>query len=348
MTTPPGAPGSLRQLGGTEIKVTPVSVGTISWSAGAFNIAGWAYRSHRSQDGVNEIVELALRSGINWFDTAEMYGRVDGMLATALREARHKLKDGFGDVVIATKWKPFCRTAKSIERGINRQLRELNLPILHQIHWPMGSFSGLDKQLREFARLHNDKVIAGVGVSNFSADQMRLAYDVLGECGVSLASNQIRASLLHREHETNGVLETAELLGVSLLGYYPLESGLLTGRFHRDSESISDIPRLRRIANKISHKNLDDNKPLTDLINLLGEIGAEHKRSEAQVAVAWLINRYGNTMFAIPGASSPWHARESAEAMRLQLTDEEVHRLNKASDPFTPASQAATNSTPSH
>lgn len=335
--TPPSVPAPLRRLGSTKIEVTRIGLGCMPWADSGSGLAGRTYRSDLSQDGVNGIVQLALESGITWFDSAEMYGRVDGMLATALREARDNLGDEFGDVVIATKWKPFFRTAKSIERGINRQLRNLNLPILHQIHWPMGSLSGLDKQLREFARLHRDGVITGVGVCNFSAAQMRLAHDVLGEHDVPLASNQIRASLLRRDIETNGVLETARELEVSLIGYFPLESGLLTGRYHRDPDAISAASWLRRRVNGLSRKAIDNNTSLATLIGLLGEIGAKYAMAPAQVALAWLTTYYGDTMVAIAGASSAWQARENARAMRLKLTDEDLQRLDKATSADQPA-----------
>ena len=170
--------------------------------------------------------------------------------------------------------------------------------------------------------------IRAVGVSNFTARQMETAHAALAEHGIPLATNQVQINLLHRGIERNGVLETARRLGVTLIAYSPLASGMLTGKFHDDRSLVTNMPRARRLINGLTDKRLDRTAPLIDLLR---EIAAAHQASISQVAVAWLITHYGDTVVAIPGASKPHHAEEAAAAMQVKLSPEESARLAELS-----------------
>jgi aryl-alcohol dehydrogenase-like predicted oxidoreductase len=282
------------------------------------------------QTQVDDIVKAALDGGISWFDTAEMYGRgrSERALSTGLTHAGIKP----GDVTVATKWAPFGRTAKSIERTIDDRVGALDpFPVdLHQIHMPYGSLSTLRAQVRAMARLAGAHEIGAVGVSNFSASQMELAHAELAEHGITLTSNQVQISLLRRSIETNGVLETARRLGVTLIAYSPLHRGILTGKFHNDRSLVAGMPLMRRAL--FSDKNLDRAAPL---IEALREIATNHSATISQVALAWLISYYGDMVVAIPGASRPHHAEEAAGAMKVTLSPQETQRLAEVSSEVT-------------
>lgn len=284
------------------------------------------------QSDVDEIVQAALDGGITWFDTAEMYGggHSERRLSGALTHAGIKP----GDVTVATKWSPLLRTAKSIERTIGDRLSALDpFPIdLHQIHLGYGSLSPVRSQITAMARLVEAGKIRSVGVSNFSARQLEIAHSVLADIGLPLVANQIQINLVHRNIETNGVLETARRLGVTLIAYSPLASGMLTGKFHDDRGLVAQMPLPRRLVNGFSEKRLDRTTPLIDALR---EIAAAHQATASQVALAWLISYYGDTVVAIPGASRRQHAAEAAGALKVTLSQQDTERLAALSTEVT-------------
>ncbi len=189
------------------------------------------------QEEKNATVKAGLDGGVNWFDTAELYGSgvSEKSLSTALKAAG--IKDN--EVVIATKWWPLFRTARNIPKTIGDRLRFLDgYSIgLYQVHQPM-SFSSPEAEMDAMAELVKAGKIRSVGISNFNAEQMRRAHRQLQKHGLPLASNQVEYSLLNRSIERNGILETARELGVTIIAYTPLASGLLTGKYHKNPELL--------------------------------------------------------------------------------------------------------------
>ena len=103
---------------------------------------------------------------------------------------------------------------------------------------------------------------------------------------------------------------------------------MLTGKYHADRSLLRNMPRPRRLINGLSDKRLDRTAPLIDGVR---EIAAAHQATISQVALAWLITHYGDTVVAIPGASKPHHAEEAAAAMQVKLSPEESARLAELS-----------------
>jgi len=305
-----------RTLGHTGIRISPIGLGCMQFSG-----AGQASVIPIEQPGVDEIVKAAVDGGITWFDTAEAYGhgRSERALSSGLTSCGVKP----GDVTIATKWAPLGRTARSITRTIDDRLRALNpFPVdLHQIHMPYGSFSPLRAQARAMARLAEAHRIGAIGVSKFSARQMELTHAELAKHGIALASNQVQINLLHRKVESNGVLDTARRLGVTLIAYSPLRSGILTAKFHDDPGLVATMPRRRRT---LFAGDLDRSAPLIDGLR---QVALTHSATVGQVALAWLTTYYGDTVVAIPGATKPHHAEEAAGAMRIALSEQETQTL---------------------
>jgi len=315
----------LRPLGKSGIRITPIGLGAWQFSKGqSFNRFFWKSLSEETQ---NAIVQAALDGGINWFDTAEAYGfgRSERGLSHALQAAGRS----DGDVVIATKWMPFGRTAASIGKTIDKRQENL-APFhidLHQVHNP-SSFSQPEDEMDAMADLVLAGRIRAVGVSNFSAGQMLRAHSRIQAHGLPLASNQVKYSLLDRQIEGNGILEAARALGITIIAYSPLEWGVLTGKFHDNPGLVKRLPLVRRVS---VGRMLEKSEPV---IRLLKEIAAAHGVKPSQVALNWLVNFSGQTVVAIPGASKPHHAREAAGAMGFTLSDEELARLDEATRPF--------------
>jgi aryl-alcohol dehydrogenase-like predicted oxidoreductase len=318
-----------RQLGRTDIYVSPIGLGTAQFAG-----KGWisALSPTVPQENIDTIIKTALDGGISWFDTSEMYGggTSERALAGGLTHAGIKP----GDVTVATKWLPLGRTARNIERTIGTRLEVLEpFPIdLHQIHLNRGSFSSVRAQMRAMARLVQTGKIRAVGVSNFTTRQMEIAHDELAKFGIPLASNEVQINLLHRKIETNGMLNSARRLGVSLLAYSSQRQGILTGKYHSDRSLIKGVHPLRRKVMGLNPQALDRTQSLIDAMR---DIAAEHQATVGQIALAWLVDYYGGTVIPIAGASKPHHAEDSAGALKVHLSADELERLSHLSKHVT-------------
>ena len=311
-----------RLLGQTDIEVTPIGLGVMQFSGN-----GLMYRMILStvpEGETNAIVKAALAGGINWFDTAEMYGR--GRSERSLAEALSMAGKEDSEVIIGTKWYPLLRTSRNIPRTIGNRIRHLNgySIDLYMVHAPV-SLSSPEAQMNAMADLVEAGKIRSIGVSNFDAEKMRRAHAALEKRGLPLAVNQVQYSLLHREIEVNGVLETAKELGVTIVAWGPLASGLLTGKFHKDPKILAQTPLIRR---RRFQRKIEETRPL---IGALEEIASRYNVTPAQIALNWLVHSQGDAVVAIPGASRVRHAEESAGAMKFQLADDDVAYLDRIS-----------------
>jgi aryl-alcohol dehydrogenase-like predicted oxidoreductase len=312
----------LRHLGKTDILVTPIGLGVMELAGGG-GLIGRMFPVI-PQEEKNAIIKAALDGGINWFDTAEMYGAgvSEQSLATGLKAAGKSDRD----VVIATKWQPFLRTAGNIPRTIEDRLHFLGGYSIgnYMIHQPY-SFSSPEAEMNAMAHLVEVGKIRSVGVSNFNPARMRRAHAALAKRGIPLAVNQVRYSLLNRQIETNGVLDTARELGVTIIAYTPVARGLLTGKYHKDPGLLDRMSGWRKAS---LQRNIERIRPL---INAMDEIANKYKATIAQVALNWLINFNGEIVVTIPGATKVRQAEESAGAMKFRLSDDEMARLDEVS-----------------
>jgi len=314
-----------RSLGQTGIQVTPIGFGAMELSGGG-GMLGLAFPPI-PQSEKNAIIQAALDGGINWFDTAEIYGA--GVSERSLAAGLQAAGKPPGDVVIATKWFPLFRTAGNIARTIDTRLRFLGgYPIdLYYVHQPY-SFSTPEAEMDAMADLVEAGKIRSVGISNFSAERMRRAYAALYKHGLPLATNQVRYSLLDRKIETNGILNTARELGISITAYTPLGSGLLTGKYHQHPELLKNKSFFWR--GRIQ-RQLEASRPL---VAALEEIGRNYDATPAQVALNWLIWFNGELVVTIPGATKASQATDNAGAMRFRLNEAELARLDELSRAF--------------
>ena len=226
---------------------------------------------------------------------------------------------------MATKFAPLRLTTAALPHALDASLRRLQLETvdLYQIHFPFGIL-----RIRSLMNRLADAVEAGrvrhVGVCNYNAAQVRTAHAALAARGVPLVSNQVHYNLLHRDPERNGVLDACRELGVTLIAYLPLASGMLTGKYRGGATPPRHWIRRRTAPFPASER-------LEPLLQALAEIGQAHGRTSAQVALNWLARQDG--VLPIPGARHARQATENAEAIDFAISEAEAARLSTLSEP---------------
>jgi len=318
---------NLRPLGKSEMMITPIGLGCWQFSKQK-NLAGKFWPTLDDQL-IHAVVKLSLEGGINWFDTAEVYGNGASEKALSLALRGNGIQPG--QVGIATKWWPMFRTASNILKTIDERIAALDpFPIdLYQVHQPFG-FSNERLEVEAMAKLVEARKIKYVGVSNFSAIRMRNAWETLQKHNIHLVSNQVRYSLLDRKIESNGILETAKALGITIIAYSPLAQGLVTGKFHDQPELLKNIG-MRKYSSMFKPAGLEKSRPLIQQIKKMAE---KYQVTPSQIALNWLIHFHGDTVVAIPGATKEAHARENTGALGFRLQEEDLQLLDRESAIF--------------
>ena len=216
-------------------------------------------------------------------------------------------------VLLASKFAPFpyrvstAQFASALDKTLDRLGRDsLDLYYLHFPYSPRG----IGTWMKAMARAVKAGKIRAVGISNCSVAQMRKAAGVLARYGIPLAANQVHYSLLHRKPETDGVLDACRRMDVALVAYRPLGGGAI---------SAGPPAGPGRSA----------------LAGALRDVAATRNATAAQVALAWLLKR-DDHVIPIPGATRPDHVRENSGALSLDLSEEELAAIDRASAP-TPA-----------
>jgi len=293
-----------------------IEMGLGAWQWGDRVI--WGYGQTHAEKDVRAAFDVSLNLGIRFVDTAEIYG--SGLSERLLGRF---LKETDQPVLVATKffpW-PWRFTKGTIPRALKGSLERMGLDSidLYQVHWPAVTMSP-ETMMEGMVECVKCGWTRTVGISNFGQNRMLRAYSALAQHGIPLASNQVHYSLLNREVEKNGTLARCKELGIRLIAYSPLEKGLLTGKY-----SLKNPPpgvRGSQYAELL--------KKLPSVIKLLQEIGQNHgDKTISQVALNWLICKGA---LPIPGAKNSQQAEMNAGSAGWQLTEEQIARLDHATD----------------
>lgn len=312
-------------LGKSSLRVPRMGVGAMVWGdargLARLHPAKTAYGGAEGIEEERRAVEASLAAGVNLFDSAAMYS-----LGAAERRLG-ELAQG-RDMLIATKYPAgFSFKVEDFQKELAGTLERLGRDHidLYQHHYPNPRLSIPDLMAQVAKAVEAGKVKA-VGVSNYSAAQMREAHAALAKHGIPLASNQVEYSLLKRGPEVNGVLEACRELGITLIAYSPMAGGMLTGKYssqHRPGGFF------RRLLPQYSNRVLEKMQPLLKLMRAIGET---YNKTPAQVALRWLIEN--PLVLPIPGAKNGKQAADNAGALSFSLTPEEVEALSQASLPW--------------
>lgn len=301
-------------LGTTGIQISPLGIGTWAWGDKIFwrNGAG-----NYSNADVDAAFQASLAYGINFFDTASVYGlgRSEQLLGLYARRAGWP-------VVIASKFFPFpWRLSKAqLRRALRHSLQRLGMEriALYQLHWPFPPRS-IATWMDALADAVEAGLVQAVGVSNYNVEQLQRAHAALARRGIPLASNQVEYSLWQRKPERSGLLELCRQLDVTLIAYSPLAQGLLTGKY--TPQNPPSGLRGRRYGAVLA--------AVQPLVGLLRELGAAHGgKTPAQVALNWAICKQ---TVPIPGARNARQALDNAGALGWRLSPDQVQVLDDAS-----------------
>ena len=298
-----------------NVAVPALGIGTWSWGDRLF----WGYGSDYGEAEVERAFEAAIASGATFFDTAEVYG-----LGESERLIGRFLKRTSQPVQVATKYfpLPWRFNGQAVEDTLSDSLKRLQVEqvALYQVHMPFSFLMSQETLMEALAREVKRGRILTVGVSNYSAEQMQEAHDLLANYGVPLAVNQVRYSLLTRKIEQNGVLELARKLGITILAYSPLDQGLLTGKY--TPENTETVQGARKLDPKFSKAGLSKLEPV---ISKLKQLGDKYDKTPAQVALNWSIAQ--DNVIPIPGAKNAKQAQDNAGAMGWELSTEDAEQL---------------------
>ncbi|MGZ8755430.1 MAG: aldo/keto reductase [Acidimicrobiia bacterium] len=311
------------RLGQSDLGVPRLGVGAMTWGEARglarLHPAKMAYGGAHGLEAETEALAVSLEKGVNLFDTAAMYS------GGASERRLGELAAG-RDVLIGTKFPSRFRFgAEDFPDELEASLSRLGRDSidLYQHHYP-GRVS-IPRLMNRMADAVEAGKVRAVGVSNYSAEQMRDTHAALAERGIPLASNQVEYSLLHRKPETNGVLDACRELGVTLIAYTPLAGGLLTGKYTTENRPGGFF---RRVLPRYRRRALEALQPV---VQLLTEIGDRYAKTSAQVALRWLIEN--PTVLPIPGAKNGKQAAANAGALAFVLTTDELDALNDATTP---------------
>jgi len=308
-----------RQLGSTDLKLTTMGLGT--WAIGGPWQFGWG-----PQDDNEAIAAIlnALDLGINWIDTAPIYGlgHSEELVGNALRQTKHKpyIATKCGLLGNEKREKVPCLDRKSIAKECHASLKRLGVEVidLYQMHWPEPE-ADIEQAWEEMAKLAEQGKVRYIGVSNFNIQQMERLSKIH-----AVASLQPPYSMLHREAE-DGLLQYCAQHHIGVIAYSPMQRGLLTGRFSRQRLESLPLDDHRR-------RNPDFQEPnfsaTLELVEDLKKIAQRNGRTCSQLAISWVLRRPEVTG-AIVGARRPEQIIETAPVSDWKLSRKDIREIEK-------------------
>jgi aryl-alcohol dehydrogenase-like predicted oxidoreductase len=311
---------SLRTLGNSDLQLTPIGFG--AWAIGGGN---WEFAWGPQDDAESiEAIHRALDLGINWIDTAAIYGlgHSEEVVGRAVKSYSGKKPLVF--TKCSMRWHADRSIYRSLKAGslaeeLEGSLKRLGVETidLYQIHWPNPE-EEIEEGWETLARFKEQGKVRWIGVSNFSVGQMKRIEKI-----APITSLQPPYSMLRRANEAE-VLPFTQAQGIGVINYSPMVSGLLTGSMTAKRVAALPADDWRRGAVEFNEPRLSKN---LRLVELLREIGGGHGVSPGVVAVAWTLHHPAITA-AIVGGRSGTQVEGVAPALEFRLSEDEFNRVN--------------------
>lgn len=307
-----------RLLGNSDLNITPIGYG--AWAIGG---GGWAF-GWGPQDDADSIASIheAIDAGINWIDTAAIYGLGHSEMVVA-KAIKGKAKKPYIFTKCARVWNDKREIGKSLKRESIRKeceesLRRLQVDVidLYQIHWPEPD-EDVEEGWETMSRLKDEGKVRWIGVSNFNVEQLKRAQRI-----APITSLQPPYSMVRPEVGAE-ILPYCQANNIGVIAYSPMASGLLTGTMTR--ERIAQFPAddFRRNSKFYQEPQLSRNLQLAELCK---EIGQRHGKTAGEVAIAWALANPAVTG-AIVGARKPGQVAGFIGAMKWSLPKEEMVKI---------------------
>jgi aryl-alcohol dehydrogenase-like predicted oxidoreductase len=308
-----------KRLGNSDMDLTPIGIG--AWAMGG---GGWAFAwGPQDDDDSIAAIHAALDAGVNWIDTAAVYGlgHSEEVVARAL-EGRSQRPYVFTKCERtwneARQISPSLK-ADSVRRECEASLRRLRVDVidLYQVHWPEPD-ADIEEGWTELAKLKEEGKLRWIGVSNFNAAQMERCRKI-----APITSLQPPYSAISPEVEAE-TLPYCLRHGIGAIAYSPMKSGLLTGTMTKERVAAFPPDDFRRKALNFLEPRLTRNLELADLMK---SIGARHGRSAGEVAIAWVLRNPAVTA-AIVGMRSAAQVKGVIGALEHRLSPEEINEID--------------------
>jgi len=299
-----------KELGKSSIKISAIGLGTWQWGA-----REWGWERQYGRSDVLAASQKAFELGINFVDTAEIYGwgKSERLVGEAIKGHRD-------EVVIATKVWPWNLSSGRLMRATDRSAQRLGVDVidLYQIHWPNPIFP-ISNTMKTMKRLVQLGKVRSVGISNFNLAKTKVVQETLSP--LDLVSNQVKYNLIDRKIETD-LLPYAQGSNITVIAHTPLARSVLTGKYtpERRPASLAQAASPRFSSRNLSRMN--------SLQQTLSSIAETHNKTPAQVALNWLIGK--QNVVAIPGTKTASHIENSAGAVGWRPTENEKQRLESA------------------
>ncbi len=296
--------------------MSKIALGTWAWGTGAFG-GDMVFGSNTDVENLKPVFDSAMKTGLNLWDTATAYGMGESerILGTLAQNTERK------DIQISTKFTPQIAEIyeNSVEKMADASIERMGCDYIdiYWIHNPMD----VERWTPGLIPLLKSGKVKRVGVSNHNIAEIRRANEILGEAGFKVSAVQNHFSLLYRSSEKGGVLDYCKENGIEFWAYMVLEQGALSGKYNKENPLPAESDRGKKY-----------NPVLPQLEALTGEmtaIGQKYGASCSQIGIAWAIAK---GTLPIIGATKERHVIEAAEAAKIQLTAEEVSRLEALAD----------------
>ena len=305
-----------RKLGNSDLEITPVGFG--AWAIGGDWLYGWG-----AQDDADSVAAIhrALELGVNWIDTAAIYGlgHSEEVVARALDQwsgPRPLVFTKCGMIWDDQKNVDYSLRAASIRRECEASLRRLRTEVidLYQIHWPADELEETLEGWATLAALQKEGKVRWIGVSNFSLDELRQAQAI-----APITSLQPPYNLVKRDVEAE-ILPWCLENGAGVIVYSPMASGLLTGAMTKERAASLVETDWRRKNPEFQEPKLSHNLELVERLKL---VGSRHGRTPGETAIAWTLRQPAVTA-AIVGARNARQVDGIVGAAEFRLTPEEI------------------------
>lgn len=308
-----------RRLSNTDLELTTVGLGT--WAMGGPWQFGWG---PQDDDQAIAAILTALQTGINWIDTAPIYGlgRSEELIGKALKQTSQKpfIATKCGLLWNEKKEKISCLKKKSIREECHASLIRLGVEVidLYQMHWPEPD-EDIEEAWEEMAKLAEQGKVRYLGVSNYKLEQIKRVQKIH-----FVASLQPPYSMLHREVEDE-LLDYCAQENIGVIAYSPLQRGLLTGKFSQARLAGLPLDDHRRRNPDFQESQFT---ATLELVEHLKKIAERNGRTCAQLAISWILRRSEVTA-AIVGARRPQQILETAAASDWDLSKEDIEEIEQ-------------------